>query len=522
MEHGIPDESLRQEIDALLDRGASADDPTGDDIERWEALARRLETDAGARAYLADRAILHAALERSRGRGRRGPVADAQPRATVRLRGRMQRGTWRGAAAGLCAITAVVACMFCVSGGWDRSCATVTRGIGAGVLTAGTVLGEVPHELTAGVLELVTRHGGRIVIEAPASFRFETAQRLRLQRGRVSVDIPPAARGFTVVTPSGEAIDLGTRFAVDVPPTGKAEVHVFSGEVIARGGRSPARSLRDGDAYSLATNSARELRSTAFIRGDEVGELAAAVAEGRERVSRAAADRLRADPDLVAWLDFEAASPSRVSGGMNRAADAATGQYRVVQGRWPGSRAAEFTEIGDHSAVAVGTGEAYMQLTLAAWVRLDRLGAPYQSLYHTDGWEADNPGQVHWMLTRSGVMRLAIRGIHRASAGVERQGYPDSRSPVLGEEGRWMHLAAVYESQARMVRFYVNGERDGEARLAVAPPARLGGARVGNWNTSDRRLSGRIDEFVILARALGDDEIRALHASGNPYEVAHR
>lgn len=85
-----------------------------------------------------------------------------------------------------------------------------------------------------------------------------------------------------------------------------------------------------------------------------------------------------------------------------------------------------------------------------------------------------------------------------------------------------MHLAAVYESQARMVRFYVNGERDGEARLAVAPPARLGGARVGNWNTSDRRLSGRIDEFVILARALGDDEIRALHASGNPYEVAHR
>jgi hypothetical protein len=93
---------------------------------------------------------------------------------------------------------------------------------------------------------------------------------------------------------------------------------------------------------------------------------------------------------------------------------------------------------------------------------------------------------------------------------------------VLGEEGRWIHLAAVYDSEAKTARFYVDGVFDSETHLAVAPPARLGAARIGNWNMNDRRLSGRIDEFFIIRRALGDDEIRAIHASGNPYEVARR
>lgn len=511
MEPRSLDETFRQEIDDLLDAHASAADPTADDIARWEALASRLESDAAARGYFAERALLHASLGRSLTRRRLGQWAVEQAQATVRSTASVPRVTWRRATAGLGAVAAVVAFVLLVPAGWGRPCATVTRGIGAGVLTAGMALGREPHDLAAGVLELATQRGGRIVIEAPASFRFESAQRLQVFQGRVSADIPPAAKGFTVVTPSGEAIDLGTRFAVDVPPTGKAEVHVFSGEVIARGGATPARSLRDGDAYSLATNSTRELRTAAFISGDEVGELAAAVADGRELVSRDAAARLQADPALVACLDFE-----------GRDVAVAAGQCRFVQGRWPGSRAADFTELGDHIPIDVGVGEEYEKLTLAAWVRLDRLGAPFQSLYHTDGWEADNPGQVHWMLTHSGVMRLALRGIQLAPGAIEQQGHPDSRSPVLGEKGRWIHLAAVYDSAAKTARFYVNGEFDSETHLAVAPPARLGAARIGNWNMNDRRLSGRIDEFFIFGRALGDDEIRAIHASGNPYEVARR
>jgi hypothetical protein len=512
----------RRLIDALLDDTLGSDQ--ADTVPDANDLLARLEREPAACDYLVERAVLHVGLRQLLRRRRLADWAVSRAQADVTrphdAAGAIPRGSrrlfepYRG-------WLAAAACLALVVAGWQlrsRPYATVTTGIGtAGLATGRTVRGET-HELTAGVLELKTRRGADLVIEAPAAFRFESPQRLRLTKGRIAADVPPQAKGFTVVTPSGEAIDLGTRFAVDVPASGEAEVHVFDGEVVAHAGAHMPKNLRDGEAISLATNAARELRTAAFIRGGEVAELAAAVAAGREHVSHDAAARLQADPALVAWLDFE--GPDATAGA--RAMDAAGGQCRIVQGRWPGSRAADFTEMGDHIPIDVGAGEDYPQLTLAAWVRLDRLGAPFQSLYHTDGWEADNPGQAHWMLTHAGVMRLALRGIKLAPGALELQGHPDSRSPVLGEEGRWIHLAAVYDSAAKTARFYVDGAFDSETQLALAPPARLGRARIGNWNMNDRRLSGRIDEFFILGRALGDDEIRAIHASGNPYEVVRR
>lgn len=385
---------------------------------------------------------------------------------------------------------------------------------GAVPLTVGAAVGGDLHHLETGLVTLRTSRGVEIVIEAPASFRFESAQRLCMSRGRMTAEVPPGAKGFTVVMPSGEAVDLGTRFAVDVLPTGESEVHVFAGEVVTRGhGDGVPRSLRDGEAVAVAANVARELRTASFIRGDEVDGLVAAVAAGQEARAAAARERLRRDPALVLLADFSAArAPGRPDGGQPE-----HGQYRMLQGRWPGSRAADFSAVGDHLPIDVGGDMEWPRLSLAAWVRIDRLGQPYQSLYHTDGWEDDRPGQVHWMITQDCVMRLALKKLLLADGAVERHGHPDSLTPVVGARGRWMHLAAVYDSVAGTVRFYVDGRRDGETMLAHAPPARLGPARIGNWNRSDRCLSGRIDEFVILGRALADEEVAGLHADGAPY-----
>ena len=51
----------------------------------------------------------------------------------------------------------------------------------------------------------------------------------------------------------------------------------------------------------------------------------------------------------------------------------------------------------------------------------------------------------------------------------------------------------------------------------MAHPARLGKAQVGNWDRQDRKLSGRVDELLLLGRAMTDEEIRVLFAAGNPY-----
>ncbi|MES2598385.1 MAG: LamG-like jellyroll fold domain-containing protein [Verrucomicrobiota bacterium] len=401
--------------------------------------------------------------------------------------------------------------LFLLGGWWwqdsQRGFARVEKAAGITNLREGASLRSESVQLAAGTVSLISARGARIIIEAPAEFRFESAQRLHMKRGRLSADVPPAAKGFTVITPSGDAVDLGTRFGVDVPSRGAAEVHVFQGEVIAKANGAPAKqSLRTGDAvmFDTGANTSRELRSAAFIQADEMRELTAGLAAGQRVQSDAALAELKRDPALIALMDFESD-------------ESLPGVFRNVQGRWPGSHAPEFVNIGDHLKLDVGSEHDWPQLTLAAWVRIDRLGAPYQSLLHTDGWSKNNPGQVHWMINRDTTMRLALIGNTLAPEANERDGHPDSLIPVLPEQGRWVHLATVYDSQAKTVRFYLNGQFDKETRLAIAYPARLGSAQIGNWDRQDRKLSGRVDELLLLGRAMSDPEIRALHAAGNPY-----
>lgn len=235
-----------------------------------------------------------------------------------------------------------------------------------------------------------------------------------------------------------------------------------------------------------------------------MSELTAGLAIGQRARAEAALMKLKNDPSLIALFDFESG-------------ETPPGVFRMAQGRWPGSRAPEFVSVGDHMQLDVGGDREWPQLTLAAWVRIDRLGEPYQSLLHTDGWNENNFGQVHWMINRNTTMRLALFGNTLAPGSDERDGFPDSDTPVLPEQGRWVHLAVVYDSAARSVRFYLNGEFDKETRQDVAHAARLGPAQIGNWNRHDRKLSGRIDELVILGRALTSGEVRALFAAGSPY-----
>lgn len=393
----------------------------------------------------------------------------------------------------------------------SRGFARVESATGHSDFEVGESLSSEVHRLDAGALPLVTSKGVRLVIEAPATFQFESATKLRLQRGRLTAEVPPSGKGFTVVTPSGEAVDLGTRFGVDVPEAGDAEVHVFQGVVLAQAKQDRQRRLGTGHAVALTSKGSadRTLRSTAFIQREELGSLSAGWAAGQRGKALEALARLEKDPALISIVDFE--SPTL------------QGTFRSVQGRWPGSRAPEFMSEGDHVAIDAGGNREWPQFTLALWARLDRLGLTYQSLLHTDGWSSERPGQVHWMLVKDATMRLGLFGNRLAPELIQRppsllmHGVPQSATPLIQSEGRWAHLATVYDAEAKTVRFYVNGRFDNAMRLEVALPARFGPSRIGNWDTADRKLSGRIDELVILGRAMSDAEISALYDAGNPY-----
>lgn len=88
-------------------------------------------------------------------------------------------------------------------------------------------------QLDQGVVEIETDQQVRVVLEAPLDCEFESLQQLRLLRGRAYVEVPESGHGFTIATPNGKIIDLGTAFGVEVNKDKTTEVHVFEGTVSA-------------------------------------------------------------------------------------------------------------------------------------------------------------------------------------------------------------------------------------------------------------------------------------------------
>ena len=85
--------------------------------------------------------------------------------------------------------------------------------------------------ISDGAVEVTTRSGVRLVLEGPCDCRFVAAQRVYLATGRLYAEVPKSGHGFTVQTPAGEVVDLGTRFGIDVEGKIRTEVHVFEGFV---------------------------------------------------------------------------------------------------------------------------------------------------------------------------------------------------------------------------------------------------------------------------------------------------
>ena len=99
-----------------------------------------------------------------------------------------------------------------------------------------------------GLFELRFKGGTSVVVEAPADVEIEGPGRVYLHLGRVVAKVPEQARGFTLDSPRGRLIDLGTEFGVSVAPNGNTEVHVLDGVVEAALNRSVPVLLRESEA----------------------------------------------------------------------------------------------------------------------------------------------------------------------------------------------------------------------------------------------------------------------------------
>src|SRR5690606_4222750 len=93
--------------------------------------------------------------------------------------------------------------------------------------------GQVVH-LESGGLEILLTNGAKITASGPSEFELSSLVKMDLQNGKIVAAVPRTARGYTIMTPALELVDIGTQFGVSVTPSGDTELHVFDGDVVAR------------------------------------------------------------------------------------------------------------------------------------------------------------------------------------------------------------------------------------------------------------------------------------------------
>lgn len=90
----------------------------------------------------------------------------------------------------------------------------------------------LPYTLKSGHIELLFGTGTKVLITAPAEFEITGPNELRFTAGKLVARITtPDGKGFTVNTPDGALVDLGTLFGVEIDAAQSSSVQVFKGEV---------------------------------------------------------------------------------------------------------------------------------------------------------------------------------------------------------------------------------------------------------------------------------------------------
>jgi hypothetical protein len=220
---------------------------------------------------------------------------------------------------------------------------------------------------------------------------------------------------------------------------------------------------------------------------------------------------------LVVYYDFQrrADSPGilhAAADGSSSPLDGVIKDAKWVSGRMHGKQALEFD--GAEARVAVQLPKRMTQMTVAAWVTVALIDDRYRSngLLMSDGWiQPSDMGQ--WQILRDGRVLFGTAF------------FPCGNSePVLTWQtwgsDRWHHLAVVVDAPNRKSVFFLDGKNAGAEMLKFPKGfgVLFGHASIGNWRNDrgewERGFHGRMDELVILSRAMTDREIEDAYQSG--------
>jgi len=361
--------------------------------------------------------------------------------------------------------------------------------------------------LTQGEMELRFRNGVSSLIEAPAEWVIKSGDHIELRQGSAWFEVPPAARGFQVLSPELDVVDLGTEFGVIVEAGRSDQVHVLSGSVEVRH-RAAARerplTLVAGQAVSA---SPRQLlvpipvdaaRFAKFLPGEWLA-MHWSFDERHGEGWRPEGNH----PEIAAALARPQGSPETIEGPHGMALGLAPGQS--LESRWPGILDARPRTIAGWIRVPEGIPDSELPTSIVFW-----------------GKEGDDLSMMKWRvgLNPETQNEGGVKGALRTEFGLGRViGSTDLR------DGRWHHIAAVFQGgntpdNTRRVLLYVDGRLEALSSSAhqridtrSETPLQFGG------------YGGRVDldEFRIIEGALSSEQIGALsRLEGEIQQVINR
>ena len=364
---------------------------------------------------------------------------------------------------------------------------------------------EGRYSLTSGLVAIQFRNGVSMTVKAPAEFDIIDEFRVKLHRGQVRAFAPETGKGFTIETPKADFEDLGTEFGVTVDAhSGESEVHVFDGKVDVwnPNAKKAFASLRLGDSARIREGKVIPVNvppNEAFPTLADVGYYrwqkgSEAVQEDSDLVFYYAFSR---DHDDANVLKDEAVHGPTLNGKIVGA--------RWVTGRWADKQALLFDRAGD--AVELEIPANLEQFTFATWVNVDRLDHALTPVLNSVGWEL---GDVHLQISRS--RQTFSAGVHPKSE--------HSDTEVKLPLGRWVHLAAVVDYDAKTATTWIDGKLGVESQLSDGQSPTFGKCQLGSWfsekGQENREFRGRIDEVALWRRTLNKSEIRRLVKAGSP------
>lgn len=394
-----------------------------------------------------------------------------------------------------------------------------------------------PLYLRQGLARIRFDSGACVILEGPAQVELLSSSSMYVREGKIVATVGREAIGFVVNTPQGKILDLGTEFGIQVEPAGKAQIHVFQGEVVLY-------PMDDKKYLNVSQGSAKSLDHTgrvtdipvqaaAFVRPEEMSSRLLARTGNTYHRWKAWVYEIHRDPSLVAHY-FDVQDDMRSDSLINTSPHThgrLTGQFGAqdrssptwVAGRWPEKQAVRF-ERGKNQAIVVGAEETLRidsPITISTWV------------YYPD----DTQKGGHLVSCRRGFFvyyQFSIFDDHYVYdyqqnrleyLRMNQEGDKGLYSkPFIQRAGKWYHFAATYDGQN--VSFYVDGALYDSLpyRVPVQPNSVEAELILGAMKarTQDRftlpegDFDGIVDELMIFKRCLNSAEIKAMYEAGLP------